>query len=155
MIPILRTLHLSRSPALLVQCRGYKKDPDRKPCVFGNQETKIPIYYNFDQGLRETDPDAVRRFYRLHWGGWIRTKGGRRTKLWYKPGEDHWWMRQHIFLSDDQALAMERMITPEYKKERHFVDDIYKAYHKRHYFESLPRGKTEKKTNYFDLMYEY
>lgn len=143
-------------PGTLTSIRGYKKDLENKPkVIFGELMKKIPIYYNFDQGKRESDPDAVRRFYRLHWGGWIRPKSGRRKKLWYKTGEEHWWMRQHIFCSDDQALAMERMITPEYKKERHFVDDIYAPYHKRHYFEALPRGKKSLTVNYFDLIHEY
>ena len=155
--PRLATKRLS--PALaslpLLPARGYKRDLDRPKCVFGESMPKILIYRNFDQGKRESDPDAARRFYRLHWGGWIRPKAGRRKKLWMKPGEEHWWMRQHIFCSDDQALALEQLLTPEIKKERHFVDDIYAPYHKRHYFESLPRGKTELKVNYFDLMYQY
>lgn len=55
-----------------------------------NNETEIVqkrtvIYYDRNTGRRHTEKDAVQRFYRLNWGGWIRTRAGRKNHLWKKP----------------------------------------------------------------------
>lgn len=144
-----------RTVASVIPSRGYKTDPDKGKAIFGDQYPKIPIYYGFKDGKRETDPDAVKRFYRLHWGGWIRTKAGRRKRLWRKSADTRWWCKQHILLDDRTSANLEKMITPEYKKERFIVDDPYEPYHKRHNFDHLPRGKFKQSKSYIQLMWEY
>lgn len=141
----------------LQQNRTYYKDPKRaRPGkVFGETQTKVPIYYDYWHGERTSDPDALIRFFRLHWGGWIHTKPGRRRALWKKQWDRQWWGRQHTMCSDDQCDALEKMITPEYKKARHFVNDPYKPYHKRHGIDVLPRGKDRMETHYLKLLWEY
>lgn len=118
-------------------------------------KTENMIYYNFTEGKRESKQAAVDRFYRLHWGGWIRTRAGRHKHLWKKPEDFRWWARQHVFLSREQSLDCEKMINPDIKKQRHFIDDPYEPYHKRHNFDVVPRGKFKVGTSYFKLMYEY
>jgi len=140
---------------MIHQTRGYKRDPEKGKCVFGEKMTKMPIYYNFQEGKRESDPDALGRFYRLGWGGWIRTKAGRRKKLWRKPWDCRWWQRQHLLVDDRTAMNLERMITPEYKKRRFIVDDPYEPYHKRHDFDHVPRGKRVVGMSYIQHMWEY
>ena len=80
---------------------------------------------------------------------------GRYKKLWKKPGEFRWWAKQHVMLNRQESLMLERMITPEIKKPRHFVDDPYAPYNKRHNFPVVPRGKNSVSKSYVKLMYEY
>lgn len=147
---------LSRSTfGAVTSMRGYKRETGKPRCVQGDLYPKMPMYYDFHDAQRKSDPDALLRFYRLHWGGWIRTKAGRTKKLWKKGWDRRWWCRQHILLADRQAEDLEKMITPEYKKERYIVDDPYAPYHKRHGFDSLPRGKKKLSTSYIQHMWEY
>ena len=52
-------------------------------------------------------------------------------------------------------MNLEKMITPEYKKERHIVDDLYEPYHKRHNLDHIPRGRRSESKSYLELMWEY
>lgn len=115
----------------------------------------MPIYYDHDMGERQHDVDAVKRFFRLGWGGWIRPRMGRKKKLWRKPDQLRWWVRQHVTCDDAQCQMLEKMITPEFKKRRYYVDDPYEPYHKRHGIDIVPAGQTRVTYNYMQLKYEY
>lgn len=119
------------------------------------QYPKMPIYFDHDVGERQHDVDAVKRFYRLAWGGWIRPRIGRRKKLWRKPDHMRWWQRQHILCDDQMCQMLEKMITPEFKKQRYFVNDPYEPYHKRHGMDVVPAGQRKVSTSYMKSMYEY
>lgn len=47
------------------------------------------------------------------------------------------------------------MIPPEIKKPRHFIDDIYAPYHKRHGLDLCPHDKLQVSTSYVKLKDEY
>ncbi|KAI1278073.1 39S ribosomal protein L35, mitochondrial [Halotydeus destructor] len=132
------------APVMVEQLRTKMLDPPQ--CV---------IYYDHDTGKRHTLPETEKRFFRLRWGGWIRCKAGRHKRLWKKSADERWYARQHMFLTTAESAMLEKMVTPEYKKTRHFLDDPYEPYHKRHNFDLVPRGQDKVSKSYIQLMYEY
>lgn len=76
----------------------------------------------------------IRRFYRLNWGGWIRTKCGRHKKLWKKSPPQKRRLRQHVICNATQSWLLDKMAGPYWRKPRYFVDDPYEPYHQREYF---------------------
>jgi len=118
------------------------------------QSTRSVIYYDRNTGNRHTCPDALGRFYRLHWGGWIRKRAGAKRGLWRKPWYLRWYGRQHIFVKNSEASKLEKMIDPKYKKVRHFVDDIYNPYHSRTNYDCCPRGKSKISSSYINLLFK-
>jgi len=119
------------------------------------EQTRSVIYHSHNKGERHSVKAAELRFFRLHWGGWIRARIARHKRLWKKPQSIRWWARQHLLLNRQESLMLERMITPDVKKPRYFVDDPFAPYHKRHDFDIVPRGKRKLSTSYAKLMYDY
>ncbi|XP_015788918.1 39S ribosomal protein L35, mitochondrial [Tetranychus urticae] len=100
------------------------------------------IYYDRNTSQPHTHPEALKRYFRLRWGGWIRARPGFKRHLWRKPFWLRWWASQHIFVKKEECEILERMIAPKYKKSRYFVDDIYEPYHKRTNFDTCPPGRS-------------
>lgn len=124
---------------------GYKKrqttEHIREPNI--DEYDKMPgdnfqtVYKGFYDDERHTDPNAIDRFYRLNWGGWIRRRGAARD--WQKTGGQRWWAKQHIFCSEAQSKQLEQMFAQKYRRKTYFVDDPYEIYEKRNH-EFLPYG---------------
>lgn len=133
----------------------YSGSVQSHPLAEKNLYPKMMIYYDHNTGERRHDVDAVRRFFRLRWGGWIRPRRGRDKRLWRKPDHIRWWTRQHVLCDEQQTAYLEKLITPNFKKTRHFIDDPYEPYHKRHGIDVLPATVTRKSTSYFKLIDEY
>jgi hypothetical protein len=50
---------------------------------------------------------------------------------------------------------LEKMITPEVKKARHFIDDPYAPYNKRHGIDCVPFGKQQTQQSYIKTQFDY
>ncbi|XP_068625673.1 large ribosomal subunit protein bL35m [Battus philenor] len=100
--------------------------------------TPVPVRgvtkFSLKRGKRKTVKAAVRRFFRLHWGGWIRPKVGRHKKLWKKSPPQRRRLRQHVFCNSTQSTLLDKMVTKFWKRPKHYVEDPYAPYHTREEF---------------------
>lgn len=106
------------------------------------------VYCGYYTGRRHTDPRALDRFYRLNWGGWIRARGGRGSKMWQKQGHKMWWTKQHILCNQKQSEQLEQMFEQKYRKKTYFVDDPYEIYEERNDGEFIPSGHQDYSYSY-------
>ncbi|KAJ8709656.1 hypothetical protein PYW08_009660 [Mythimna loreyi] len=90
--------------------------------------------FSLKRGKRKTVKAVIRRFYRLDWGGWIRTKVGRQKKLWKKSSKQKRRLKQHVFCNSTQSTMLDKMVTKYWKRPKHYVDDPYAPYHTREEF---------------------
>lgn len=86
------------------------------------------------KGKRATVRPAIRRFFRLHWGGWIRTRCGRHKKMWKKSSNRKHRLRQHVLVNAQQSWLLDKMVTKFWKRPKHYIDDIYEPYHDRTFY---------------------
>lgn len=87
--------------------------------------------YSWKRGKRKTVKAVLKRFYRLNWGGWIRTKCGRNKRLWRKSGARRRRLRQHVLCNASQSMLLDKMVTMSWRKPKYYVDDPYEPYHTR------------------------
>lgn len=90
--------------------------------------------WSIRRGKRKSVKAVVRRFFRLHWGGWIRTRCGRHKKMWKKSSNLKHRLRQHVLVNKTQAHLLDKMVTKFWKKPKYYIDDIYEPYHDRTYY---------------------
>ncbi|PNF28761.1 39S ribosomal protein L35, mitochondrial [Cryptotermes secundus] len=90
--------------------------------------------FSLKKGKRKTVKAVIRRFFRLSWGGWIRTRAGRFRHLWRKSEYQKYRYRQHIFCNATQCTLLDKMVTKYWKRRRYYVDDPYEPYHTREEF---------------------
>lgn len=74
------------------------------------------------------------RFYRLHWGIWIRRKAGCHKRLWKKSPPRKRRLRQHVFCNATQSYLLDKMVGSYWRKPRYYVNDPYEPYHSREEF---------------------
>lgn len=100
--------------------------------------TAVPVRtvtkFSLKKGKRKSVKAALRRFYRLHWGGWIRPKVGRHKKMWKKSSANRRRLRQHVFCNGTQTTLLDKMVTKFWKRPKHYVEDPYEPYHSREEF---------------------
>lgn len=82
-------------------------------------------------GKRKTIKAVIKRFYRLDWGTWIRTKTARHKKMWKKTMKRRARLRQHVFVNGTQSWFLDKCVTKFWRKPKYYVDDIYEPYHER------------------------
>lgn len=97
----------------------------------------LTIKYNKTEGKPESNQDVLKRFKRLNSGLWIRTRAGRKKKLWTKYSQQKYRLRQHVICNTQQSNLLDKMVTKEWKKKTYFVDDPYEPYQKRTGMEKL------------------
>ncbi|XP_075232017.1 mitochondrial ribosomal protein L35 [Lycorma delicatula] len=90
--------------------------------------------YSKRSGKRTTVKAVLKRFYRLDWGIWIRTKCGRHKKLYKKSSARKRRLREHVFCNAQQSNLLDKMVTKFWKRPKYYVDDPYEPYHKREEF---------------------
>lgn len=90
--------------------------------------------YSLRKGKRKSVSVALARFYRLHWGGWIRTRCGRHKKMHKKRANRKRRLRQHVLVNSTQAWLLDKMATKFWKRPKHYIDDVYEPYHTRTYY---------------------
>lgn len=100
-----------------------------------NKDTvRTLVKYSWGKGKRKSVNAVLKRFYRLHWGGWIRTRCGRNKKLWKKRAPQRRRLRQHVFCNASQSTLLDKMVGKYWTKPKYYVDDIYEPYHVRDEF---------------------
>lgn len=87
--------------------------------------------FSWKRGKRKTVKNVLKRFYRLNWGGWIRTKCGRNKRLWRKSGARRRRLRQHVLCNATQSMLLDKMVNMSWRKPKYYVDDPYEPYHTR------------------------
>lgn len=92
------------------------------------------IKFSYRKGKRKTVKTVLHRFYRLNWGGWIRTKCGRHKRLWRKSAARKRRLRQHVFCNATQSTLLDKMVGRYWRKPKYYVDDPYEPYHVREEF---------------------
>ncbi|XP_026754123.1 39S ribosomal protein L35, mitochondrial [Galleria mellonella] len=90
--------------------------------------------FSLKKGKRKTVKAVTRRFFRLHWGGWIRPKVGRKKRLWKKSSAQKRRLRQHVLCNSTQSTLLDKMVTKFWKRPKYYVDDPYSPYHTREEF---------------------
>ncbi|GLV41966.1 mitochondrial ribosomal protein L35 [Carabus blaptoides fortunei] len=90
--------------------------------------------FSLQKGKRKSVKAVLKRFYRLDWGGWIRTKSGRNKKLWKKSESQKRRLREHVFVNGTQSWLLDKMVTKYWRKPKYYVDDPYEPYHQREEF---------------------
>lgn len=96
-----------------------------------NNTTRNVTKYSLQKGKRKSVKVVLHKFYRLHWGGWIRTICGRHKKLWRKSSARKRRLRQHVFVNGTQRSLLDKMVGPYWRKPKYYVDDPYEPYHTR------------------------
>lgn len=99
-----------------------------------NEITRNVIKWSLRKGKRKSVRTVLKRFYRLRWGGWIRTKCGRNKKLWKKTTNRKRRLRQHVFCNSTQSTLLDKMVGKYWRKPKYYVDDPYEPYHSREEF---------------------
>ncbi|XP_059050517.1 large ribosomal subunit protein bL35m [Achroia grisella] len=93
--------------------------------------TRSVTKFSLKKGKRKTVKAVIHRFFRLHWGGWIRTKAGRKKRLWKKSSAQKRRLRQHVLCNATQNTLLDKMVTKFWKRPKYYVDDPYTPYHSR------------------------
>lgn len=101
------------------------------PMVDTHQPIRSLTKFSIRKGKRKSVKCILRRFQRLHWGGWIRTICGRNKKIWKKSMNRRRRLRQHVLVNATQAWLLDSMVGPYWRKPRHYIDDPYEPYHQR------------------------
>lgn len=102
--------------------------------ISNNITSRSLTKFSLGKGKRKSVKVVLKRFYRLNWGGWIRTKCGRHKKLWKKTSQRKRRLRQHVFCNGTQNYLLDKMVGKYWRKPKYFVEDIYEPYHVREEF---------------------
>lgn len=95
------------------------------------QTTRNIIKFSLRRGKRKTCKAVLRRFKRLDWGIWLRTRCGRHKKMWKKTAKLKRRLRQHVFVNSTQSWLLDKFVTKYWRRPHHFIDDPYRPYHSR------------------------
>ncbi|KAF7394960.1 hypothetical protein HZH66_008134 [Vespula vulgaris] len=90
--------------------------------------------FSLKKGKRKTVKTVIKRFYRLHWGIWIRRYVAHDKHMWRKTEGRKNRLRQHIFTNGTQSWLLDTMVTKYWRRPRFYIDDPYNPYHKREEF---------------------
>ncbi|XP_049779116.1 39S ribosomal protein L35, mitochondrial [Schistocerca cancellata] len=96
--------------------------------------TRTVTKFSLKKGKRKSVKAVLKRFFRLHWGIWIRTKAGRHKRMWTKSSNRRRRLRQHVFCNATQSTLLDKMVTKYWKRPKYYVDDPYAPYHTREEF---------------------
>lgn len=99
-----------------------------------HQQTRTVTKFSLQKGKRKTVRAAVKRFKRLDWGGWIRTRCGRQKKLWRKSTALKNRLKQHVLVNKTQSWLLDKMVTKYWRRPKYYINDPYAPYHKRESF---------------------
>lgn len=90
--------------------------------------------FSLNKGKRKTVKAVLKRFKRLDWGGWIRTRTGRHKKLFKKSNALKKRLREHVLVNSTQAWLLDSMVCKFWRRPKHYIDDPYTPYHTKDYF---------------------
>ncbi|XP_065093483.1 large ribosomal subunit protein bL35m [Ochlerotatus camptorhynchus] len=109
------------------------------PIQLQRQPVRTVIKFSMRSGKRKSVKPVIKRFKRLDWGGWIRTKAGRHKHMWKKSAERKRRLRQHVLVNSQQATLLDSMVTKYWKRPRFYINDPYTPYHTREEFRETRR----------------
>lgn len=101
-----------------------------------HQPTRNVTKFSLGKGKRRTVRAVLKRFKRLDWGGWIRTRSGRHKKMWSKSPALRKRLKQHVLVNATQSTLLDKMVTNFWKRPKYYINDPYAPYHKRENFHS-------------------
>ncbi|KAG4075754.1 hypothetical protein HA402_003580 [Bradysia odoriphaga] len=104
-----------------------------------HQQTRNVIKFSLRKGKRKTVKAVIKRFKRLDWGGWIRTRAGRHKRLWRKSPSLRNRLKQHVLVNATQSWLLDKMVTRYWRRPKHYINDPYAPYHKRESFYATRR----------------
>ncbi|KAL0131999.1 hypothetical protein PUN28_000045 [Cardiocondyla obscurior] len=105
-----------------------------------NVPVRTLIKFSKKKGTRKCVKTVLSRFYRLHWGIWIRTRSGRHNKLWTKSASRRKRLRTHVFCNAQQSTLLDKMTCKYWRRRHYYVDDPYEPYHSREEFSITRRN---------------
>ncbi|XP_055699584.1 39S ribosomal protein L35, mitochondrial [Phlebotomus papatasi] len=132
-LPSLSPLSLSCNPRILTIANSVSVSQNRGVTKFSMRS-----------GKRKSVKAALKRFYRLDWGIWIRTRTGRHKHMWRKSANQKRRLRKHVFVNSTQAWMLDKMVTKFWRTPKYYVDDPYRPYHSRE-----ECFYTKKRTDYY------
>lgn len=111
--------------------------------ICGAQQSRSVTKFSLKKGKRKSVKPVLKRFMRLDWGGWIRTRQGRHKKMWKKTGALKRRLRQHVLVNATQAWLLDKMVTKFWRRPKHYVDDPYRPYHSRNEYPTTRKTPIE------------
>jgi large subunit ribosomal protein L35 len=123
---------ISHQPTSILSHPGFLK-LSANPAL---TQVRTVTKFSFKTGKRKSVKAAIKRFKRLDWGIWIRTKSARNKRIWKKSPRNRRKARQHVFTNSTQSWLLDKMVTTYWRRPKHYIDDIYKPYHTREDFPS-------------------
>ncbi|ENN73803.1 39S ribosomal protein L35, mitochondrial [Dendroctonus ponderosae] len=132
----------STRPAITALCRNYSLfQPQIAPSLCSptglspvQESVRTVTKFSWGKGKRKSVHSVLERFYRLHWGIWIRRKAGCHKHLWKKSPQRKRRLRQHVFCNATQSYLLDKMVGSYWRKPRYYVNDPYEPYHSREEF---------------------
>lgn len=97
-------------------------------------QVRTVIKFSMIKGKRKTVKPVLKRFKRLAWGIWIRTRTARFKRLWKKSQPQRYRKRQHVFVNATQSTLLDNMVTSYWRRPRHYINDPYEPYQSRENF---------------------
>jgi large subunit ribosomal protein L35 len=94
-------------------------------------QVRTVIKFSLGKGKRKSVKCVLKRFKRLHFGIWIRTRSARFKRLWKKTQSRRYRKRQHVFCNATQSTLLDKMVTSYWRRPRHYINDPYEPYYTR------------------------
>ncbi len=107
-----------------------------------HQQTRNVTKFSLQKGKRKSVGPVLKRFKRLDWGGWIRTRCGRHKKLWRKSAPLKKRLKQHVLVNGTQSWLLDKMVTKFWRRPKYYINDPYAPYHKRESFVTTYKNPT-------------
>ena len=95
------------------------------------------VKWSHRTGKRKTVKSVIKRFMYLDWTGrgmWIRPRTGKYKRRWRKSSRRKARLNQHVFTNATQSRMLDKMATKFWRKQFHFIDDMYADFHVRDNF---------------------
>jgi large subunit ribosomal protein L35 len=97
----------------------------------GFTQVRTVTKFSMKTGKRKSVKAATKRFKRLDWNIWIRTRTARHKRIWRKSGHQRRRAKQHVFVNATQSWLLDKMVTTFWRRPKNYVDDPYEPYQKR------------------------
>lgn len=123
----LNTLNHQNSSALVSCAQSNFLKPNHLLVNKSRSLTKFSLI----KGKRKSVKCVLKRFKRLDWGIWIRTRSGCHKKKFKKSAALKRRLNQHVFVNATQSWLLDSMVTKYWRKPKYYIDDPYEQYHKR------------------------
>ena len=100
------------------------------------------VKWSHKKGKRKTVKSVVKRFMYLDWSGrgmWIRPRTAKYKRRWRQSSRRKARLNQHVFTNATQSRMLDKMATKFWRRQFHFIDDMYADFHVRDNFPMTAR----------------